>query len=189
MDESFQKILDILLDVNSYQSPYAKAIGDTEPIITPLIRKRAFQAAFISASSNLIPSYWGHFASLGEMYILLKLQSRMIKDIAIIFGKEKDLNKDLLLYCLFKNSHPELWKGFIRFIGTRIILKPTSYSIFVQIIKNLQPRLGLKLESSSWKRFSSFFGILSLSSISYLDTKIVGHTAVQIFSKEIIFED
>ncbi|MCX7999534.1 MAG: hypothetical protein N3A69_11390 [Leptospiraceae bacterium] len=189
MDETFQKILDLLLATNAYESPYAKAIGDTEPILTPLIRKRALQAAFISASSNFIPSYFGYFASLGEVYLLLKLQASMVKDIAVIFGKEKDLNKDLLLYCLFKNSHPNLWKGFIRFIGTRIILRPTSFSIFTQILKSLQPHIEMKLESNFGKQLFSFFGVLSLSTLSYLDTKIVGRTAIEIFSKEIIFEN
>lgn len=189
MDEMFfQNIFHLLIDTNSYQSPYSKTVGDPEPILTPLIRKKALQTALISAGFNLVPSYLGYIATLGEMFILLRLQAQMVKDIAVIFGREKELNKDILLYCLFKNLEPNLWKGFIRFIGSRIFIKPTSYLIFIQLLKKIYPQIGAKFESKIWRRTFSFIGTLGLSTIAFLDTKMVAYTAVQVFSKEIVYE-
>ncbi len=189
LDDSIEKILEILIDTNSYQSPYAKVVGDPEPILTPLIRKRAILTSLVAGTSNFIPSYFGYMVSLVEVFTILKIQARLVKDIAIIFGKEKDLNKDLLLYCLFKNSHPELGSGLIKFLGSRLLFRPTSYSTFCRIIKQINFQKGFKLESRLFKNLFFIFGSIALSSLAYFDTKIVGHTAIQIFSKEIIFEE
>lgn len=189
LDDSLQKVLEILLDTNSYQSPYAKVVGDPEPILTPLVRSRALTISLIAGAGNFLPSYISYAFSLVEISIILKLQARLVKDIAIIFGKEKELNKDLLFYCLFKNTHPEFWKGFVRFIGSRVLLRPTSYSTFSQLIKKINLQKRVRLESKLFKNLFFILSSVSLSVLAYLDTKIVAQTAIQVFSKEIVFEE
>ncbi|NBU98445.1 MAG: hypothetical protein EBS19_09595 [Spirochaetia bacterium] len=123
------KFLDLWLDLENYQSPYAQAVGDPGEIIFPLIKKKSIQSAFISFGAGSIPGVGGILSIFPETYILLKLQARMIKDIAILLGRESFLSKEILLYCLFKDSKLNLLESSIRITGTKLLVRPISFEL------------------------------------------------------------
>lgn len=184
----FDKFLHLLIDVENYQTPFAQVVGDPVDIYEPLIRKKALQAGGLSFVSSLPTGILGSLTSFSEIYLLFQLQARMVKDIAAIYGKERQLNKEIMLYCLFKKSHPSLFERSLRFIGNRVLLRPMSYSTFIHVIES---NLGKEWAPGNkrWVLRSLYvLNALTCGGIAYIDTRIVGFTASQIFSKEIIIE-
>lgn len=186
--ELFRKLQEFFVDINSYRSPYAEAIGDTSEIIFPLIRKSSIKAASISAGFGILPGRISILGVLPEVFLLLRLQARMVKDIAIILGKEKFLTNDVLLYCLFKENHPDFFNTFIRTTSTKILIKPITIEIIINLFSKL---IRIKAEKQTSKKskfaipiFSSVIG----GSLSFIDTQMVGLTANNLFLNEVQFE-
>jgi hypothetical protein len=184
----FEKFLNLLVDLESYQTPYAKVIGDPSLIYLPLIRKKSLLASALSFGASLPTGGWGLLTPFPEIYFLFQIQSRMVKDIAAIYGKERILTKDILLYCLFKKNHPNILERSIRFVGNRILLRPLTYSSLLEVLTLLN-----KVEvEPKWKKYANrslhLVNAIACGGIAYTDTRIVGLTATQIFSKEIVFE-
>jgi hypothetical protein len=186
---SSDKFLDLWLDLENYQSPYAQAVGDPGEIIFPLIKKKSIQSAFISFGAGSIPGFGGIISILPETYLLLKLQARMIKDIAILLGRESFLSKEILLYCLFKESKINLFEASIRITGTKLIVRPISLDIIKNIFYKLVLNKAVKNNNQKNQILFSFISAITNGSISFLDTQIVGNTANSIFLSDIEFEE
>lgn len=179
---------DFFIEIEAYKSPYAEAIGDTGEIIFPLIRKASLKAAALSAGIGILPGKFSLLGIVPEVFFLLKLQSRLVKDIAIILGKENYLTRNVLLYCLFKENKPDMVQAFIRMTSTRILIKPSSieavYSLFLMLLRKKSEQFAKSKNKYLIKIFSS----LSAGSLSYIDTQLVGMTANSLFLSEIQFE-
>jgi hypothetical protein len=180
------KILDVLIEIDSYQSPYSKAIGDVLEIIRPLRREYCLKTAGISLFSGLLPGILGGLSVLPEMYSILRLQVRMIKDIAVLYGKEKYLTKELILYCLFKQNQIDLFSRSIQMSGTRLLLRSYSAELFQKLLNKIGFQVQKKTDNKFSTRIYSIFGSTIGGSVTYFDTRIVAYTAVVCFSKDII---
>ncbi len=183
------KFLDLWLDLENYQSPYAQAVGDPGEIIFPLIKKKSIQSALISFGAGSIPGVGGVLSILPETYLLLKLQARMIKDIAILLGRESFLSKEILLYCLFKESKINLLETSIRITGTKLLVRPISLDLITNIFYKLVLNKVGKNKNQKNQILFSFISAITNGSISFLDTQIVGNTANSIFLSDIEFEE
>jgi len=182
------KFLDLWLDLENYQSPYAQAVGDPGEIIFPLIKKKSIQSAFISFGAGSIPGVGGILSIFPETYILLKLQARMIKDIAILLGRESFLSKEILLYCLFKDSKLNLLESSIRITGTKLLVRPISFELITSIFYKLVLNKAEKNNKDKNRILFSFISAITNGSLSFLDTQIIGNTANSLFLSDIEFE-
>jgi hypothetical protein len=188
LSSSSDKFLELWLDLDNYQSPYALAVGDPGEIIFPLIKKISMQTALISFGAGAIPGLGGILSILPETYLLLKLQARMVKDIAILLGRETLLSKEILLYCLFKDNKENMFETTIRMSGTKLLIRPIS----MQYVQNIYSKLVLdkagNIKNQKGKLLYSFISAFTNGSLSYLDTQIVGNTANSLFLSDIEFE-
>lgn len=186
LDKSLlQNIEDFFVEIESYHSPYAEAIGDTGEIIFPLIRKTSFKAAALSAGMGILPGKISLIGLIPEVFFLLRLQSKMVKDIAVLLGKEKYLTRHVLMYCLFKENKPDIAQSLLRMTATKMIAKPLAlesiYSLFNLILKAKSETLVRKKGRYLFSIVSSLAG----GSLSYMDTQLVGITANSLFLSEV----
>lgn len=174
--------------MDSYQSPYAEAVGDPGEIIRPLIRKVALQSAAISSGLSALPGMYGSLAVFPEIYLLIRLQSRMVKDIATLLGKESYLSKELILYCLFKENQIHFFDTSFRMIGTRLVIRPVSLNFLETIFYSSITMKGERAFPKSKKRLHSLLSLFVGGTMTYLDTQMVGTTANAIFLGDIEFQ-
>lgn len=184
-----KKFEEFIFEIDSYQSPYAEAVGDPGEIIRPLVRKYSLQAAALSSALSVLPGNLGVMSVLPEIYFLLRLQSRMVKDIAIILGKESYLSKELLLYCLFKENKIDIINTSSRITGTRLLIRPISLYNLQTIFYSVIYSKSSKIVPRKNKGLLSLISMLTGGSLSYIDTQMVGTTANAIFLGDIEFQD
>lgn len=180
------RIYSILMDAEHYQSPYAKSIGEPDEILFPLIRKYCFQTAAISAFSSVPSGTAGILTVFPEVCSILKLQSRMVKDIAAVYGKEKSLSKEVILYCIFKKSGSNLFDRFIRMTASRTIVRPVSIRTFGNFLQKWSPLLAGKFFGKGISRILPLMGFAVGGASGYLDTRIVAITSMNLFSRDIL---
>jgi hypothetical protein len=184
-----KKFEDFIFEIDSYQSPYAEAVGDPGEIIRPLVRKYSLQAAALSSALSVLPGNLGVMSILPEIYFLIRLQSRMVKDIAILLGKESYLSKELLLYCLFKENKINIFNTSIRTTGTRLLIRPISLDNIQTIFYSVIYSKSSKIVPRKNKGLLSLISMLTGGSLSYIDTQMVGTTANAIFLGDIEFQN
>lgn len=180
------RMYSILMDADQYQSPFAKSIGEPDEILFPLIRKYCLQTAAVSAFSSVPAGAAGIMTVFPEVFALLKLQSRMVKDIAAVYGKDKSLSKEVMLYCIFKKSGSNLFERFIRMSSSRVIVRPVSIRTFADFLQKSSPRLAGKFFGKGLSRILPWAGFVFGGAAGYLDTRIVAITSINLFSRDIL---
>jgi hypothetical protein len=181
-----QFLIDLLLSVESYQTPYAEAVGDPDEILIPLIREYCIKITTLSVAVHFAPSPISEILILPEVWGVLQLQSRMVKDIAAVYGKERSLCKDILLYCLFKRHKTNLWERTIKMCGTRVLIRSISSRSYLEIFEKLASEKKGLSHNSKW---FTLLGMITSGIIGYSDTRMVGLTAMEVFSREIEWEE
>jgi uncharacterized protein (DUF697 family) len=104
-----------------------------------------------------------------DLVAIWKIQSQMVADIAGTFGKTAALNRDHLLFCLFKHATSQIARDVAIRMGDRALVKRGSSAV-------LRHALG--------KVTIPFLGAVVVAGYTYFDTVQVGETAVEIFEKE-----
>lgn len=181
-----KKIINLLLGLEKYSSPYAKAIAQPHEIADELIKVAAWKATAISSSLSIIKGKLGLISILPELFTIYRIQSKLIKDISAVYGKESQATKESILYCLFGHSN---WKAFQQIVlrtSACTIIRPASYEILFNLIYSTY--LKLNIEKNYFKKFPFLFTIIGAGlsgSVTYIETIKIGKTAIEIFSKEV----
>jgi hypothetical protein len=152
-------------------------------------RSAARTASLIASSLSLPPGFLGWLTVLPELVGVWKLQAQMVSDIAKVYGKQKTLGREQMLYCLFKHVSAQLFRDVVVRVGERVVVQQTS----LKILQSLAQQLGVKLTktviSKSAARFVPLLGAVSVGAYAYFDTLQVAKTAVELFERDIIIDE
>src|SRR5215475_4069711 len=69
-----------------------------------IARNAAIKAAMLSGGLALPPGPLGLLTILPDLYAIWKIQAQMVADIAGAYGKKGYLNREQMLYCLFRHA-------------------------------------------------------------------------------------
>ncbi|MBE7412783.1 MAG: EcsC family protein [Leptospiraceae bacterium] len=187
LGDSISKYLITLFSgIDNYNSPYAKTVNDPSEIVDSLIQSASLKSAAISASLSLPPGPFGWISVLPELLIIFRIQGHLIKDIAALYGKEVKVNRELLLYCMFKHGSAHIFRRMVEETSARIIIRPTTIQFFEKIIKLIGMQISKKMLKGNLLRWVPLIGATLTGGFAYLDTRTVGKTTKELFAKEIL---
>ncbi len=151
---------------------YARAIA----------RAAARQAAVTAGSLTLPPGPLGWLTLLPELRSLWKLQTQMVADLAGCYGKSDELNREEMLYCLFRHTDPQIVRDLVAKIGRRHVVhlasRPETQSVALKIGMHLSQRvIGRGIS-----RWIPVLGAIGASAYAYYDTSQVARTAIELFT-------
>lgn len=151
-------------------------------------RAAARQASVLAGSLALPPGVLGWLTILPELIGVWKLQTQMVSDIAAVYGKTATLNREQMLYCLFKHVSAQLFRDVVVRAGERVLIRSAS----VNALQALAQRLGVKIAhgtlSKGASRFVPLIGAIGVGAYAYFDTLQVARTANDLFARDIIIE-
>lgn len=152
-------------------------------------RAAARKASVLSGSLSLPPGFLGWLTVLPELLGVWKLQAQMVSDIASVYGKQKNLGREQMLYCLFKHVSAQLFRDVVVRVGERVVVQQTT----VQAVQKLAQTLGVKLTrmaiSKGAARFVPLLGAVSVGAYAYFDTMQVAQTAIALFERDITIDE
>lgn len=178
-----------LTGLDEYTSPYAKMISNQQDYAREIIKEACWKTGALSGTLSLPPGPFGILSLLPELLLTFKLQGKLVKDIASIYGKESECKKEILLYCLFNDLNKEILKDVIQEVGWKVVVRPVSLKMYQNILEKLglaSLRVVAKKTSGRWV---PLLGAIFSGGMTYLETKHVGERAMKIFSGEIIIEN
>ncbi|PJZ70994.1 hypothetical protein CH373_00190 [Leptospira perolatii] len=181
------KILSVLSGLSSYRSPYARTIGDPTEILNTLATKAAIQAAASSSVLSFPGGVWGTVALAPEVFLTMRIQGKLVKDIAALYGKEARVTEEMMAYCLF-GDRTSFFKNLLRETGTRVLVRPSTWELLGTCIRKIAESMTGSGRSgrNSRKRFFPFLGALVSGGLTFTETRRIAERAKALFSKEIL---
>lgn len=183
MDLFLQKIVEMLSGIQSYQSPYKEIVDNPEIIVEEIIKNASWKAGTISATCSLPGGAFGFLTLLPELIMIFRIQGTMIKDISCIYGKETQLNRELLLFCLFKHGGAHIFRKFVEETGVKVLIRPTTVRAFQALLQKIGLDISKRVLRKNLTRWIPLAGAAVTGTFAFMDTKSVGNNTRQIFSK------
>lgn len=154
--------------------------GDIESII----KHYSNWNAIIAGGSSMIPGPYGMVAAVPEIAAIIRNQLKMIYDIGVASGKEKLLNKDLLL-SVFASGLGLGTTSLVVMHGSKIIIKRTSLRFFQRIIIMLAGRVSQQLLKSMVSKYLPVVGAVAMAAWARHSTKKIGAKAKSFLKEDI----
>jgi hypothetical protein len=164
---------------SAHPSARAKAIA----------RHAARQASLTAGSLALPPGVLGWLTLLPELLAVWRLQAQMVSDIAGVYGKERALGREQMLYCLFKQVSAQLFRDIAVRAGERLVFQYASSKAINTIAQKLGVHITQTLLKKSVSRFIPLIGAVGVGVYAYADTLQVAKNAIALFESDIVNED
>lgn len=150
-----------------------------------IIQNAALRAAGISGTLALPPGPIGMATILPDLAAIWHLQQQLVADIASCFGKRAALTKEVMVYCLFRHGAALFVRDLVVRVGERVLIRRVALRSIQRILQKVGIRVTQKVIARTVSRYIPLVGALGIGGYSYYDTKKVGDTAIELFSKEI----
>ncbi|EMY71792.1 hypothetical protein [Leptospira vanthielii] len=178
-------LVELFAGLEDYRSPYAPTIQPPDHLIQELVQNASFKSGLVSATCSLPPGPLGILSILPELLFMYRIQGHLILDIAALYGKEVQVTKELLLYCLFKHGGAHVFRKIIEESSLKILIRPTTVKVFQTMLEKLGLLISKSIIRKQFARWIPIGGAVVTGTFAYYDTKRVGQTAKDLFSKEI----
>lgn len=146
-----------------------------------IIRRSCRNAGLLSAGLSLPTGPLGLITLMPDLTGVWRIQSQMVSDIASAFGERTWLNREQMLFFLFRHSVSHLVGDVIAKSGERYIVQRLSEKAFNGIVEKVVLKLGSNLTVRATKIVFPIIGAAFLGTYSYLDTLQIGVTAKKFF--------
>ena len=153
-----------------------------------IARHAAIKAAMVSGGLALPPGPFGFLTILPDLYAIWKLQAQMVADIAGAYGKKGYLNREQMLYCLFRHAAAQAVRDIAIRVGERILIRRTALRSGQRALQRIGVRITQRIAGKAIARWLPIVGALGVGAYAYYDTGQVADTAIDLFRREIEFD-
>jgi hypothetical protein len=153
-----------------------------------IVRTAGLNAGAMSAGLALPPGPLGLLTVIPDLLRVWKIQQQMVADVAACFGKSAQLNRQMMVYCLFRHGAAMLVRDVVARVGERVIVKQASLRVIQQLLRRIGIQVTQKTVGKSLSRGLPILGPILIGGYSLMDTRTVGKTAIDSFSRQIEIE-
>jgi hypothetical protein len=189
VDEKSSRIARAILNVLAkIPKTHRHASPRPEQAARELANAAAARAAVISGGLALPPGPWGWLTILPDLVAIWKLQSRMVADIAALYGKSATLSREQLLYCLFRHAAAQAVRDFVVRAGERVIVRRATLRALQTAAERIGVTVTQRAVGSAVSRWIPILGAVGVGAYAYYDTAQVARTAMDLFSRPLRME-
>ena len=185
-----QKVGDAILDLVLRVPPTAeRALDQPEARAQAIGRAAARQASMLASTMALPPGFFGWLTVLPELVGVWKLQSQMVADIAGVYGKSASMDREQMVYCMFKHVSAQLFRDVVVRVGERFLIQRASSAVMQSVVQKLGIKVTQSVLGKGVSRFVPLLGAVGVGAYAYFDTRQVARTAIELFSSDIVIEE
>jgi hypothetical protein len=153
-----------------------------------IVRVAGLKAGAMSAGFALPPGPMGMLTVIPDLLKVWQIQQQMVADVAACFGKSAQLNRQMMVYCLFRHGAAMLLRDVVARVGQRVIVKQSSRRVIQQTLQRIGVQVTQKAVGNTLSRWLPIVGPIVIGGYSLIDTRNVGKTAIDTFKREIEIE-
>ena len=185
-----QRVGDAILDLVLRVPPTAeRALDQPQARAQAIGRTAARQASMLASTLALPPGFFGWLTVLPELVGVWKLQSQMVADIAGVYGKSAFMNREQMVYCMFKHVSAQLFRDVVVRVGERFLIQRASSAFMQSVLQKLGAKVTQNVLGKSVSRFVPLLGAVGVGAYAYFDTTQVARTAMELFASDIVIEE
>jgi hypothetical protein len=126
---------------------------------------------------------------LPDLVTVWKMQAQMVADIAGADGQTALLSPEQMVYCLFRQTASQAVRDLVVRLGDRLALRRVPRRVIQRALRPIGLTVAQRLAGRTVSRWLPVVGALGVAAYAYRDTKRVGHTAIELFSREVALAD
>jgi len=162
-----------------------RSVQDPDAAARMLARKAATRAAALSGALALPPGVFGMLTVLPDLVAIWRIQAQMVADIAGLYGKDMQLTRTHMLYCLFRHAASQLTRDFVVRAGERFVIRQLSGGALRSVLTTVGISVTQRVAGTAASRWLPVVGAAAVAGYAYFDTLQVAKTAVRMLDTEI----
>ena len=187
VDRTFIRVLeDFAANVPQSVEP---ASGTPDDRAREIVRAAGMKSGAMSAGLALPPGPMGLLTVIPDLIKVWQIQQQMVADVAACYGKSTQLDRRMMVYCLFRHGAAMLVRDVVARVGERVIVKRVNLQAVQQILRRVGVQVSQKAVGKSVSRWLPLIGPALIGGYSLMDTRRVGKTAVDTFRRSIEIEE
>jgi hypothetical protein len=145
-----------------------------------LSRKAATRAATLSGALALPPGVFGLLTVLPDLVAIWRIQAQMVSDLAGIYGKEMQLTRTHMLYCLFRHASTQVARDVVVRAGQRFVVTQLSGGALRSALTSIGISISQRVAGTTASRWIPVLGVAAVAGYAYFDTLQVAKTAIKL---------
>jgi uncharacterized protein (DUF697 family) len=143
-----------------------------------LARKSATRAAALSGALALPPGIFGMLTVLPDLVAIWRIQAQMVADIAGLYGREVELTRAHMVYCLFRHATSQLARDVVVRAGERLVFRQMSGGALRSVLSSVGMSITQRVAGTAASRWLPVIGAVAVAGYAYYDTLQVAKTAI-----------
>lgn len=152
-------------------------VADPDTAAERIARDAAQKAALLSGSLALPPGPFGMLTVLPDIYLIWKVQRQMVADIFALYGREAELTRSHMLYCLFRHLASQVLRDVAVRAGQRVVVQQLTAGAMKAMLSTIGVKISQRIAGSAASRWVPVAGAAVVGAYAYWDTQQVARTA------------
>ena len=165
-----------------------KADDTPEARAKTLTLQASCKAATVSGTLALPPGPLGILTILPDLMAIWHIQRQLVADIAAVYGKAAILERQQMIYCLFKHAAGQVVRDVAVRVGERFLIREATLKGIQQVLRRIGVSISQRAAGKALARWLPIVGAVGIGGYAFYDTTQVGKTSMAFFSREIDVE-
>jgi uncharacterized protein (DUF697 family) len=166
--------------VASIPAPREAASNEPGSAARALARKCATRAAALSGALALPPGLFGMLTVLPDLIAIWRIQAQMVSDIAGLYGKEVELTRAHMVYCLFRHATSQVARDVVVRAGERMVIRQVSGGALKSVLASVGMSVTQRVAGTAASLWLPVIGAAAVAGYAYFDTLQVARTAISL---------
>jgi hypothetical protein len=181
------RVVDAIEDVvTGVPESRERSVKDPSAAARKLARKAATRAAALSGALALPPGVFGMLTVLPDLVAIWRIQAQLVADIAGLYGKDMQLTRTHMLYCLFRHAASQLTRDFVVRAGERFVIRQMSGGALRSVLTSVGISVTQRVAGTAASRWLPVVGAAAVAGYAYFDTLQVAKTAVRMLEGTVL---
>lgn len=174
-------IVDAIEDLVARVPPSRERTTDAPAAAAKVIaRKAAARAATLSGALALPPGVFGLLTVVPDLIAIWRIQAQMVADLAGLYGKDMQLTRTHMLYCLFRHASSQLARDVVVRAGQRFVVTQLSGGALRSVLTSIGISISQRVAGTTASRWVPVLGAAAVAGYAYFDTLQVAKTAIRL---------
>jgi hypothetical protein len=170
--------------ISEVPAPHTHRVSDAAREAERVARDAAQKAAVISGTLALPPGPLGMLTVLPDLYLIWKVQRQMVADIFALHGREAELTRTHMLYCLFRHMASQVARDIVVRAGQRAVVQQLSAGAISGLLKTVGVSVTQRIAGTAASRWVPVVGAAAVGAYAYWDTQQVAKTARRLLESQ-----
>jgi hypothetical protein len=156
--------------ISDVPPPRTHRVSDAGRATEKIVREAAQKAAVLSGSLALPPGPIGMLTVLPDLYLIWNVQRQMVADIFALHGREAELTRSHMVYCLFRHMASQVARDVVVRAGQRVIVQQLSAGAIGALLRHIGVSVTQRVAGTAASRWVPIAGAAAVAAYAYWDT-------------------